>query len=296
MKKRFPLINLLLTILLLAMPVLTACQPTEVVLHPDDPVAQAVSAETGNQVVTVPLTEVMVTEEIVTSACGEVKGLLIGEEETLVICKDPEMFSNTEVAFIAVGSVIALAEPTPFGEAIVGFTVGANGVRYALIAVGLVAAATTMTASTPLGAVVTVTNDSGVYIPTNGDHHVEHNIVAGSAAYAMATVIVQALNGGPRPDPDQMKCFLMKVGDSVARVITWVYTNSSATGIPRGDLVWWHTNSPYTGGPEWGGAYANKSGATLENIPRDLENVEGIKIESTDCNNLPPAPPLSPAG
>lgn len=89
---------------------------------------------------------------------------------------------------------------------------------------------------------------------------------------------------GPQFDPNQTRCFVLYVGDAAARLLYWSYTNSSATGIPRGNLMWYHASDMTPGG-----GYANKSGNTLTNVPGDIQkDYPNSRIVENDCRNFPP--------
>jgi hypothetical protein len=104
-----------------------------------------------------------------------------------------------------------------------------------------------------------------------------------------ASVIVETMTGGNwNPNDENLRCALLIVGDTVARVVIWQYTHSSTMGVPRGNLAWYHANGP------WGGAYSNSSGGTFPSVPTDIqEKYPNAVAKEINCSDLPGPPPLA---
>lgn len=203
--------------------------------------------------------------------------------------------------FIIMALPAAALEPTPIGEfavgtAVFGIWLANDGPAHLATAVvdgvGRLQFTISMMANGWTPTPVDV-GDGKIFIPTSPDHHIEHNVTAGSEAWEIAQQASQALNGGPRPPDDEIRCLILKIGDKAARALVWVFTHTTSTGVPRGDVVWWHAKTP-NGGPQWGGGYGNKSGNTLTNVPKDLRDLDA-HVEESSCDDPNfPMPPLLP--
>lgn len=137
---------------------------------------------------------------------------------------------------------------------------------------------------------------TAVYIPTSSEHNVAHNVVDTNPAWATAQTAVSVTTGGPPPDPERVKCFVMRIYGQVSRYMVWEFTHANGvSGFLRGNIAWWHAANG-SGVPEWGGLYSNKSLDSMTKVPKDvMEQYPDSQVEQIDCDQLPPAPPLAGA-
>jgi len=98
----------------------------------------------------------------------------------------------------------------------------------------------------------------------NPDGSAHDPYVVGSLANNIVTGMTGSWN--PNRGSDQQHCAELVVGGQVVRYSIWQFTHNSATGVPRGNLAWYHADTNI-----WGGRYNDASGNTLPNTPQDIK-------------------------
>lgn len=115
-----------------------------------------------------------------------------------------------------------------------------------------------------------------------------HNIkVVGTTGYIMASQLLAywtatATTGGP--DPNRVKCGLIKAADGVVRAVIWLADEANPA---KGFLAWFDVKAN-----EWVGAYRIDLKG-FQKGPRVSDRGWTWESNNSTCNNLPPLPPLA---
>lgn len=126
------------------------------------------------------------------------------------------------------------------------------------------------------------------FIPISAKHNQEHtpNLSPEAATRVDTIVTIWTVQGPPPPENTDLRCVIMKAGETAIRWLIWQKTGLSATGIPRGNLSWFDKLG-------WEDSYANKSGATLTDVPTDLRDNPEISMQEVSCKDFPTLPPMA---
>jgi len=128
------------------------------------------------------------------------------------------------------------------------------------------------------------------FIPISSAHNPAHTPVLSPEATTRVDTIVTiwTVQGPPPPENTDIRCVLLKSGETAIRWLIWQKTGLSATGLPRGNLSWFDKLG-------WEDSYPDKSGVTLTDVPKDLRDNPEISMQEVSCKDFPTLPPMASA-
>lgn len=266
--------------------ILGACTPC-VLYSSTDPLAPGYGSHSA-----VPAPYVVSETIVPAQNLGTIVYAPMGEDTDITVVMFKPNMANEMLMVIPIGATISVLDgPEPGPADVVAALYSTGKVIAIVIGAGIVAYDVYMTFQGIEE--LTMTIDVG-YLPRDGSHNpahdVENNLAAATATLTALSTWTTTGPGGMGPD-NKVRCVVMKAGEAVVRFLIWNRTGYSTTGIPRGDLMWWHATPP-EGIQPWADFYPGKSGNTLTNVPQDLVENSNIRMEEWDCNNFPTPPAL----
>lgn len=134
-----------------------------------------------------------------------------------------------------------------------------------------------------------------IYIPRSPGHHTEHDVEKNlSLASAVIATYSSFAITNPPPGDQNIICAQMRIAGQVVRQYIWVYTHTNAvSGVDRGTLLIWNTNT-LPGESPWVSIFQGQNSNSLLKVPRDFDQSLEIIMEQVGCGSTPP--PALPAG